>query len=308
MEMVQAIVPVFALLVMGNVLRRIGMPAAGFWEPANKLCFFVFVPALLFGMLARQRIEVDLLTPFALMLAGSFFLTGAATYVCARVVKLPEATLGVVMQGALQHNTFISLALSEQLYGSDGLILAAMASGVLVFTINVSIVPMLVMLDPRHKGQSKLWPILRSMSTNPLILSVSLGLAASLLLPGPIPVFQDIVDMLGEVTLPLVLLCVGAGLRLRGLPMSTGAIAISTFGKLLLFPMFMLLIPNDLGHMELMVLMLFAVVPTAPIASALAAQTGGDVPLMNAIITIQTALSFVTLPLTLALAAKHIAL
>lgn len=302
MDPVQAIVPVFALVVMGNILRRIGMPAAGFWEPANKLCYFVFAPALLFGMLARQRIDVDLLTPFAIMLAGPFFLTGLAIYACARLMKLRETAIGAVMQGALQHNTFISLALAGQLYGPEGLILAAMASGVLVFTINISIVPVLVLLDPENRQRSKLRPILRAMATNPLLLSVSLGIVASLLLPGPIPIFQDLIDMLGQITLPLVLLCVGAGLRLRGLQMSTGAIFISALGKLVFFPVFMLLIPNDLNQVQLMVLMLFAVVPTAPIASALAAQTGGDVPLMNAIITIQTALSFITLPLTLALA------
>lgn len=301
MELVQAIVPVFALVIMGNILRRIGMPAPGFWEPANKLCFFVFVPALLFGMLSRQRIDTELLMPFSIMLAGPFFLTGAATYAMARLVKLREATVGVVMQGALQHNTFISLALAEQFFGSDGLLLAAMASGVLVFTTNVSIVPMLIFLNPSHRGRSKLLPVLRSMGTNPLILSVSLGVAASLLLPGPIPMVQDLIDMLGQVTLPLVLLCVGAGLHLRGLRVNTAAIVISILGKLVLFPLFILLIPNDLGQIEFLVLILFSVVPTAPIASALAAQTGGDVALMNAIITIQTALSFITVPVTLAM-------
>ena len=49
------------------------------------------------------------------------------------------------------------------------------------------------------------------------------------------------------------------------------------------------------------VALLFGAAPTASSAYTLARQLGGDAPLMAAIVTIQTALSFLTLPLTLKL-------
>jgi len=46
------------------------------------------------------------------------------------------------------------------------------------------------------------------------------------------------------------------------------------------------------------VALLFGAAPTASSAYTLARQMGGDAPLMAAIVTIQTGLSFLTLPAT----------
>ena len=46
--------------------------------------------------------------------------------------------------------------------------------------------------------------------------------------------------------------------------------------------------------------------PTASSAYTLARQLGGDAPLMAAIVTVQTAIAFVTLPLTMAVAQQII--
>jgi len=59
-----------------------------------------------------------------------------------------------------------------------------------------------------------------------------------------------------------------------------------------------------LGPTETLVAVLFGAVPTASSAYTLARQLGGDAPLMAAIVTVQTALAFITLPLTMALAAS----
>ena len=47
---------------------------------------------------------------------------------------------------------------------------------------------------------------------------------------------------------------------------------------------------------------IFGAVPTGSAAYTLARQMGGDAPLMATIVTIQTGLSFLTLPLTLTIA------
>ena len=109
--------------------------------------------------------------------------------------------------------------------------------------------------------------------------------------------------MLGAVALPLMLLCVGAGLRLKGLRAQLVPLALSTAGRFVLFPVFVLLLPTGLDTPTLLILLIFAAVPTAPSSTALAGETGGDTELMNAIVTFQTGLAFVTLPVTLALAA-----
>ena len=69
----------------------------------------------------------------------------------------------------------------------------------------------------------------------------------------------------------------------------------------MLFPLLVLILAHGLETQTVLILLIFAAVPTAPSSTALAAETGGDVPVMNAIVTLQSALAFITLPITLAM-------
>src|SRR3546814_6332461 len=48
-----AVFPVFLLILLGLLLRQRGWLADGFWEPAERLCYFVLLPALLLTSLAQ---------------------------------------------------------------------------------------------------------------------------------------------------------------------------------------------------------------------------------------------------------------
>ena len=76
--------------------------------------------------------------------------------------------------------------------------------------------------------------------------------------------------------------------------------------KLLVMPGIALLLALAIGLDELStkVLVLFHALPTAPSAFILARQLGGDARLMAGILTTQTALAAVTLPLWVALLTK----
>ena len=79
----------------------------------------------------------------------------------------------------------------------------------------------------------------------------------------------------------------------------------SIIGRMILFPMVTFIIAQMIGLTELqtMVALIFASVATASASYTLASQMNGDAPLMAAIITFQTCLTFITIPLTLTLAA-----
>ena len=98
-----------------------------------------------------------------------------------------------------------------------------------------------------------------------------------------------------------MLLCVGANLRLRGLSGSVSVIALSIVGKHLVNPLAVLLAALALNPapLTLQIALIFAALPTGVASYTLAREMRGDAPLMAAIITTQTLLSFFTLPLTL---------
>ena len=302
-ELALAIAPVFALVIMGNLLRRINLVDESFWKQGARLGYWVLIPSLLFYKLSTADIDIGLMVPFSITLCGAFFIVGAIILVITRWLRTPAPTRGSALQGAVRHNSFMALALAENLYGTQGLSLAALASAVLAMVTNLSIVPALLMLKADTTEHSMLKQVCRDLLHNPFILSISAGLAVNFLVEDRIPILHDTTAMLGAVALPLMLLCVGAGLRVRGLRAGIAPLGLSIVGRFVLFPLFVLLMPFGLGFQEMMILLLFAAVPTAPSSVALATETGGDVPVMNAIITVQTALAFFTIPLTLAIGA-----
>jgi malonate transporter len=79
---------------------------------------------------------------------------------------------------------------------------------------------------------------------------------------------------------------------------------------MVIFPLLVGVVALAIGldPLATMIAIIFGVVPSAASAYTLARQMGGDGPTMAAIVTIQTATSFVTLALTLMLAQHWLAI
>jgi hypothetical protein len=179
--------------------------------------------------------------------------------------------------------------------------------------MRVTMVTLMVSLVRGPDEKRILRSILRDLTRNPLILSVGLGVAwnilgANVFGRGQIPVVHDVTRLLGGAALPVVLLCVGANIHIRAMAASALPLLLSSLGKLVVFPLAIVALAQvmDLSETETLVALLFGAVPTASSAYTLARQLGGDAPLMAAIVTVQTGLAFVTLPLTMAVAAQFL--
>lgn len=171
-----------------------------------------------------------------------------------------------------------------------------LGSALLVPVVNVTVV---TLMTRQLGGGGK--PILLGLAKNPLILSICAGALFNLAGLGEVPVLHEIARILGSAALPIMLLCVGANLKLRGLSGSHRIIGFSMIGKFLINPIAvvlaaLVLVPDPLA---IQVALIFAALPTGVASYTLAREMRGEVPLMAAIITTQTLLSFVTLPLTL---------
>ena len=277
------IAPIFMLVLLGYLLRRIGLLKGDFWTQSAKLGYWVLLPALLFYKISTADIDLGLTAPFAGILASSFFAAGAVTLVVARIIAMPVAEQGSTLQGVVRHNSFMALAIAEALFGAEGLSLAALASAVLALVTNLSIIPALLSLDARKDGRVGMPLIARSIVKNPFILSILAGLLANFLLPDEIPIVHDTAGLVGSAALPVMLLCVGAGLRLKGLKTQIAPLTLSVLGRFVLFPVLVLILASGLETQTVLILLIFAAVPTAPSSTALAAETGGDVPVMKAV-------------------------
>jgi len=297
--MVSALLPVFLIILLGYLFRRTGFPGNGFWYAAERITYFVFFPALLINKLALASFSSMTAIPLAASLVCSILLLTVLLLLFRTRLGLNGPAFTSVFQGSIRFNTFVGLAAVSALLGSSGLTLAAVALVAMIPVINLICVPTVA-----HFGigqGASLWSLGREVLRNPLILACAIGFSVNLSnLPTPEGVFR-VFDLLGSAALPTGLLAVGASLKIATLNTNLPGLLLSSALKLIAFPLltsgFCLLF--SVSPEGRIVAVVFAALPTAVSAFILARQLGGDTTLMASIITVQTIVSALTLPLML---------
>lgn len=302
-DIILSIAPIFLLIVLGYGLRRRGFPTVEFWNLNDKLVYWVLFPALLFSKTSTITLSSDKLLSDALVIYSGFGSAVLFALLVGKLFRFSGPVSSSVLQGAARHNAFIALAVAERLFGNQGLSQAALVAALLIPITNIVVVTLMVVLIHGTGQKGVIRSILRDLVRNPLLIAVVLGVGLNMLRVTPIPVIDDLTDILGRGALPIMLLGVGANIRVRYMGKIGFPTFVSIVGKMLVFPTMIIVVAQAIGFSELatMVALIFGTVPTAASANTLARQMGGDAHLMSTIITIQTALSFLSLPLSVAL-------
>ena len=115
-------------------------------------------------------------------------------------------------------------------------------------------------------------------------------------LPG---VSSEILEIVGRAALPFGLLAVGAALRLKAVKGHVKSIALSSAVQYVVKPLTVIALLHVLNISGVVAgaLIVAFIVPTASSAYILARQLGGDTETMSSIITFQTLLAFLFMPL-----------
>lgn len=301
-----ALLPVFLLIVMGFGLRRYLLKDDAAWIGLERLVYYVLFPALLIETLSRANLASVPIGGVGGALLLAVLTMGA---LCLALRPLLSAGLAVdgpaftsVFQGATRWQTFVALAVANNLYGDVGVALASVAMVAMIPVLNVMSVAVLA----RYARPQRLaWPeLLLTIGRNPLIWACVIGLALNLSrLPVP-QVAHDFADALGRSSLAIGLLVVGAGLRIAELIRPGFAAALTVFLKLIAMPAIAISygLLFGLSGVTLAVVACCASVPAASNAYVLAKQLGGNAPLLAQILTLQTMLAVVTMPIIISLA------
>ncbi|WP_413203960.1 AEC family transporter [Rhodospirillum sp. A1_3_36] len=295
-----AVLPVFLVILLGLVLRRGRFVSDSFWQPAEKLTYFVTFPALLTANLAKAEMgelawESLMVVEALAVLAAAGLMVSLRHHLRARGTTDPSFTSA--FQGAIRPNTYVGLAVAVALYGSPGVTLTAICIAVVVPLVNVLAVLCLSTLG--HGQSAGAWNLAKGILTNPLILACLLGILLNGTGIGMPPVIGPFLDILGRAALPIGLLAVGAGLALEGLQGRTLPLALSSLAKLVVIPLLIWLgaLLAGLDAITTTVAVIYGALPCSASSYVLARRMGGDAPLMASIITVQTLLSAATIPL-----------
>lgn len=296
--MIASLIAVFLVIAVGQLARQFLIRDETAWQGAERVTYYVLIPALLIETLAKARLgeapvlQVATALLVANLVTGGLLLALRSRMATAFAVDGPAFTS--IFQGIMRWNAFVGLAIVGNLYGDLGITLVSIAFAVLIPILNVQSIWVL-----RRYGSGTGGSMWRGLITNPFIVGTLIGLAiniSGMQLPKPVATSLDIV---GRCALGLGLLLVGAGLRLGDFVRPSPALMIGVAARLLFIPVIGAFAALALGlsGAALAAVIVCLAVPSASASYILARQMGGDAPLMAAILTAQTVLSFATMPL-----------
>lgn len=304
MELIQALLPVFLLILLGHVLRRASFPDADFWTGAERFTYYVLFPAMLVFKLGNAEVPHALYAQTGLLIVAMMLAITVALVAMQALVRWPGPVFTSVFQGGIRFNSYVGLAAAASLYGENALSVTAVAVAIMVPILNV--ICILVFAFYASESRINVRAVASSIIRNPLILGSLGGVFISYFAIGFHPLVAGVLQPLSNLALPLGLMTVGAGLQLKALRRASSSFVLSSVVKLLVFPLVTagLCLALGINGTLAQVAVLLAALPTASSAFILARQLGGDAPLMAAIISGQTLLAMLTMPLVLGFLAQ----
>jgi malonate transporter len=289
---------VLLLVFAGHILWRQEFVPVSFWDGLSKICYWILFPCLLFDLMSTLQLDAPFLLPFGLTI-----LVGSTSVVCfgflsGWLIGASGPTTSSLVQGGLRYNGFLMLAFVQGAFGLAALEIGALSVAILVPIANIVSVLVIFLLGDSKKDANLGRAIFTECARNPLIGAIIIGGVVNV--SGiPVPDFViESTELLGRSSLPMLLLCVGASIRIAGLRSHKMALFLAVLSKLIVLPSVMMITGLFLGleKQVLLVLVVLATAPTAASSYTLAQQLGGDAPLMAEIITAQTLVSAIAIP------------
>lgn len=289
----EAIIPILALVVAGYAFRKSGFLGKEFWHGAESLAYFVLFPALLIHRLSNADFSrFDIMQLMVIVFMYFVLITVLAWWINKKWLSLANESWTSFLQGSIRFNTFVVLALTDKLFGPQLYALSALLLGMCITIVNV-----ITIISFNTRGKVSPGKISASLIENPLILACLIGIFLNVT-KTQLPVFiGDTLAAIAPAALPVAILAVGAGLKIKSLSKITSPIIYSSVLKLIISPLIMallcLLLISD--HLLKNLLIIFACVPTASSAYILSRKLKGNAELMATIITFETVVSILSI-------------
>lgn len=292
-DIVLIIIPIFIIILLGNVLRRVNLLNDIFIDTGNKLIMNVLLPVLLFYKISQSNFtEIFSALHVAVMLFSIFFIF-VVSFPLAKILRLPDSVTGTFVSSNFRTNAvFIGLPVCYFIFGDRGL---TVASILVAFIVPINNILGVLAFSTCGFRFYQIIRALRKTCLNPLVFSSAAGVffaVFNISLPGFI---ENTLSILSGITLPMALLGIGATIKLQDLKGNSCVIAISSVFKLILLPLtayflFKWFHYTTFGLLEKVVIVLLAA-PSAQINYVFASTMNGDSNLASGTIVTSTILS-----------------
>jgi len=299
---INTLFPVFALIVLGNLLKHYKLTDEKFLKTSDNLIYFIFFPILLFwkigGTSSAAGIGGDLYLAAICTIITIFFLS----IISIKLFKISDYQAGSFSQSCYRFNNFIGMAIIINAMGEAGVRYFGVLIGFTIPIINIFVVSTLIWFSGKRLS---LWERIRftarAIVVNPLILGCIAGIVYSRS-AGAFPVvLENTFQLMSMVTLPLALLSIGGALSFTGLKSHLKVSIIAALFKLCILPVtgYIFLKAFGVADIPFKVGMIFFALPTSTALYILSSQLNSDTELASSSIVLSTVLSFFSLSVAL---------
>ena len=313
LEVTNILLPVFAVIALGAILRYSGFASIKVFQQTNRLVYWIGIPAYLFYKTADSKLQGDAaVRVFAVLFGG---MAGAILlgYLFARSLRLQADSASAFVHGAFRSNLVyvglpvVFLALAARGYEQMAELQAVAVISIALLVPIYNIAAVFILVGGHGGGRDQLRQRLRELAmrlaTNPLILSCVAGLIVlgfGWKLPQPI---RQTCETLGDMTTPLALLGIGAALTFKTLRSYWIRSTLSAGIKVVAAPLIGLLLARwlALSTAELRMALIFLACPSATVTYIMAQQMGSDDGLAANIVVLSTLLALPSLAVVLTL-------
>ncbi len=209
-----ATMPVFLMMILGFVFRRMGLFDDPFIRKANQFVFKAALPVLVFLDLAEEDFYQAWDGGFVLFcFLATVFSIGVSVLISRFAVG--RSARGEFVQASYRSSAaLLGIAFIQNIYGDSGMApLMIIGSVPLYNAMAVTILTVMGPEDHRKKGGrngTAAFKTLKGIVTNPIIIGIAVGLLWSLLrIPMP-PILQKTAGNIGALATPLGLMSMGA--------------------------------------------------------------------------------------------------
>ena len=291
---INSIVPVFLLVAAGYFFKRFKFIEEATEKFLNNLAYYLLLPVMIFISIYKSPFE-KIFNPRMVL---GIYAGAAIVFVIAVVTALffpKEKRAGFVLPAFRTNIAYLGFPLILHAYGTLALAEISVLTGFIApLTITLSI----IYLRFIYRQSKESGGILYNVATDPLVISSVIGILFSYF-KLKLPQFaENTVDMVSSMGSPLMLIVVGAGLKISAIHKDRVLVAISTALKLIIQPAICLFIFTylfPLTGIEFKVAVMTFAFPSALSTYIMVKQYKGDGELTAAIIMVTTLLSIVTM-------------
>lgn len=249
-----AVIPIVLLILLGFILKKIGLFNDVFLQTANKFVFNCCLPVLLFYNVYNIGNLGEISWGTVFFALGTIFIFFILGFIFSKLFIKDRMQKGVIWQSFYRSNfAIIGIPLAESLGGSDGVAIASILSAFSIPVFNaLAVVSLSVYTSSDGENKISVKKILLNIAKNPLILGVLTGFIvlgirsfipvddegiAIFTIKNNLPFLFDAIEKIARIASPLALVVLGGKFRFDAIKELKNQIIAGTSARIVFAPL-----------------------------------------------------------------------